>query len=144
MQRGTRSDRFQDMTKRRERMLKKLLTGRDKYSIADIQYFVAYYAKSKSAILASDCEQVLAMFGSAAKKSIQPPAGLRAKQAVPIMIAYVQEELGKQVSLSKEEKGSFSALVAALDRRFGQGFTERVISELNAIPNGATSLHYRR
>ena len=81
---------------------------------------------------------------TAKKSTLTPPAGLRAKQAVPIILAYVREEKGEPVQLSRDEQGSLTAMAEALDRRFGAGFTERVINELNAMPNGASSLHYKR
>ncbi len=82
------------------------------------------------------------MFLKLVRKAPSPPAGLKAKEAVPIVLAYVREEKHADVSLTKEERGSFSAMVEALDRRFGDGFTERVINELNALPNGSRSMHY--
>lgn len=60
------------------------------------------------------------------------------------MLAYVREDLGKDIAVTRDELASLSALAEALDRRFGDGFTERVINELNAMPSGARSMHYPR
>lgn len=124
-------------------MLKKLLTGRPKYSVAQARRFIAYFSELTDSQFAEECEKVF-QAKTIAKTALTPPAGLKAKQAVPVVLAYVQEEMGKPVSLTRDERGSFSALVDALDRRFGDGFTERVIKELNALPNGSSSLHYKR
>lgn len=114
---------------------------------AELAAFIAHYARMDDSALADELTRAKKMFGLGLKKklpTLTPPAGLKAKEAVPIVLAYVREEKGQPVSLSKEEKGSFSAMAEALDRRFGQGFTKRVIDELNAMPNGSQSLHYKR
>lgn len=131
------------MTEPHGEMLKKLLTGRPKYTVAQVRRFIAYFSSLSDSQFAEECEKMF-QARAQAKANITPPAGLKAKQAVPVLLAYVQEELGKPISLSKEERSSFSALVDALDRRFGAGFTERVVKELNALPNGSQSLHYKR
>lgn len=131
------------MTAEHFEMLKKLLTGRQKYSVAQARRFIAYCAALTDSQFSQECEKVF-QAKQQAKSTLSPPAGLKAKQAVPVVLSYIQEEIGKPVSLSKGERSSFAAMVEALDRRFGQGFTARVVSELNALPNGSSSLHYKR
>lgn len=131
------------MNKSPEAILKKLLTGRSKYSVAEVRRFIAYFAKFRDSKFEAECERLFQQ-NPKPKETLSPPAGLKAKQAVPIVLAYVRDELGKSVSLEREERGSFSAMVEALDRRFGEGFTARVVSELNALPNGSVTLHYKR
>lgn len=129
-----------------ERLLQELVKLRKTISAAELRTFIAHYSSLSDSALADELTRVKAMFGLGAKKktSLTPPAGLKAKEAVPIVLAYVREEKGQPISLSKEERGSFGAMVEALDRRFGAGFTKRVIEELNALPNGSHSLHYKR
>ncbi len=127
------------------KILVDLVNKKPKIKVADIAAFIAHYSRFDESALSAEIAQVREMFGFTQKKQAPtPPAGLRAKEAVPIVLAYVREEKGQPVSLSKEERGSFSALVDALDRRFGTGFAQRVIDELNAMPNGSRSLHYKR
>lgn len=129
------------------KLLEELVKAKGAIKAADLAAFIAHYSRYDDSALAEELTRVKAMFGLGQRKktvALTPPAGLKAKEAVPIVLAYVREEKGKAISLSKEEKGSFSAMVDALDRHFGAGFTKRVIEELNALPNGSSSLHYKR
>lgn len=132
---------------RPQRLLEELVKANAAIKAADLAAFIAHYSRFDDSALAEELARAKAMFGFSQRKKksdLAPPAGLKAREAVPIVLAYVREEKGQPISLSKEEKGSFSAMAEALDRRFGTGFTKRVIEELNALPNGSSSLHYKR
>lgn len=128
------------------KLLKDLVKANPSIKVADVESFIRHYSRTDSA-LTDELSRAKAMFGispTRRKVTPAPPAGLRAKEAIPIVLAYVREEKSRPVSLSKQERGSFAAMTEALDRQFGKGFTQRVVDELNAIPNGSQSLHYRR
>lgn len=130
------------------KILNKLLLADRKLSLANIRAFVEYYSSEGESALATDVAEAKKMLfrtktNDRARASIVPPAGLRARDAIPIILEYAREEFG-QVVVTKEERSSLSALADALDRQFGAGYTTRVIDTLNNRPNGSSSLHYKR
>lgn len=130
------------------KLLKELVTSAPKIGVADLSEFLRHYSRFDQKELAEEIARTKAMLGFGAarkrKQGLTPPAGLKARDAIPIVLAYVREEKAKAVTLSKEEKGSFAAMTEALDRRFGAGFTKRIVEELNAMPNGSQSMRYER
>ena len=129
------------------KLLEYFVKARPSLSISELLAFASHYSRVDRSELANEIARAKAMFGISSPKKktdLAPPAGLKAKEAIPIVLAYVREEKARPFSLTKEERGSFGKMAQALDERFGAGFTKRIIAELNAIPNGSQTLHYRR
>lgn len=129
------------------KLLEYLVKSKPSLSISELITFAGHYSQIDRPQIANELARAKAMFGipSPGKKvDISPPAGLKAKDAIPIVLAYVREEKARAISLTKEERGSFGRMVKALDEKFGAGFAKRIIDELNAMPNGSQSIHYRR
>jgi hypothetical protein len=129
--------------------VKKIAAIQPQVTAAELRKLVVAYAKLPESELQSDLDKARHMLFSGKQtptkdELLTPPAGLRARQAIPVIVAYVEEQTGRDISLSKNERGSLAALASALDREFGKGFTRDVIKKLNEMPNGSSSMHYRR
>jgi hypothetical protein len=75
---------------------------------------------------------------------LTPPAGLKAREAISLLLQYAREVDGKTAKPTKQERASFASVVDFLDRSYGDGFASRVIAAINEMPNGSRSLHYTR
>jgi hypothetical protein len=75
---------------------------------------------------------------------VSPPAGLKAKDAVSVMLQYAREIDGLDLRPTKKDRGSFAAFVEYLDRTCGANYAMSMVNRIDAAPNGARSMYYAR
>jgi hypothetical protein len=124
------------------KILEDLVKIRPDLTSSQLKRIVPQWINSSETELESIIAGEKRMFGLSEKVKLRPPAGLSARQAIPILIQYVIEAKGCRPVLEKSERSSFSALCEALDRQFGAGFAQGAIDAINRMPNGSKSLHY--